>query len=59
MESNYLEIELYKEDTQYCAYISENGSSGYTIKGKSAKHCAERVKEYIIDAFYHLEEEED
>jgi hypothetical protein len=59
MESKYLEIELYKEGVQYCAYISENGSSGYAIKGKSIKHCAERVKEYIIDSFYRLEEEED
>lgn len=55
MESIYLEIELYKEDTQYCAYISEEGSSGYAIKGKSIKHCAEKVKEYIINTFNNSE----
>ena len=59
MESLYLDIELYKEGTLYCAYISENGSSGHSIKGKSAKHCAEKVKEYIIQTFYNLEEEDE
>ena len=45
MESKYLDIELYREGNKYCAYISEDGSSGYSIKGNSAKHCGELVKE--------------
>ena len=57
MESKYLDIELYREDNKYCAYISEDGSSGYSIKGNSAKHCGELVKEYIINAFNNLEED--
>lgn len=57
MENKYLEIELYKVDNQYCAYIFEDGSSGYVVNEKSVNHCAEKVKEYVVDAFNQLLEE--
>lgn len=48
---NYLNIELYLEEGIYGAYISEDGSSGYTCEGVTPRECAEQVKEYIIDCF--------
>lgn len=51
MESKFLDIELFMEGRFYCAYISEDGSSGYSIKSHTADQCAEKVKRYIIDSF--------
>ena len=46
-----LNIEIYKENKNYCAYIGENGSSGYECIGSTPENCAEQVKQYIINIF--------
>lgn len=48
---NRIDIELYKEDDFYCAYIGEDGSSGYEIKETTKESCAEGVKQYVINTF--------
>lgn len=52
-----LDIEIYKENKQYCAYIGEAGSSGYECKGPTPEECAEQVKQYIINDFTIKEDE--
>jgi hypothetical protein len=52
-----LDIELYTEGRNYCAYIGEAGSSGYECVGPTPEECAEQVKQYVINDFI-LEENE-
>ena len=47
-----LDIEIYKENEQYCAYIGEAGSSGYECMGSTPEECAEQVKQYVINTFH-------
>ena len=53
-----LNIEIYKENGQYCAYIGEAGSSGYECEGSTPEECADQVKQYVIDTFYREGDEE-
>ena len=46
-----LDIEIYKEDGLYCAYIGEASSSGYECVGSTPEECADQVKQYVIDIF--------
>lgn len=46
-----LNIEIYKEGGQYCAYIGEDNSSGYECVGPTLEECAEQVKQYVINSF--------
>ena len=52
-----LDIEIYKENKQYCAYIGEADFSGYKCSGSTPEECAEQVKQYIINYFI-IEEDE-
>ena len=47
-----LDIEIYKESEQYCAYIGEAGSSGYECMGSTPEECADQVKQYVINTFH-------
>ena len=47
-----LDIEIYKEEGQYCAYIGEDNSSGYECVGPTPEDCAEQVKQYVINTFH-------
>ena len=51
MESVFLNIELYRDGIKYCAYISEDGSSGYTVKASSIEQCGDKIKQYVKDVF--------
>ena len=51
MKHVFLNIELYTEGELFCAYIGEDGSSGYECVGSTPEQCAEQVKEYIRDKF--------
>ena len=46
-----LNIEIYKEDGQYCVYIGEDNYSGCECVGPTSEDCAEQVKQYIINTF--------
>lgn len=52
-----LDVEIYKEDEQYCVYIGEADSSGWEHKSSTREECAEQVKQYVIDTFYREEDE--
>ena len=54
-----LDVEIYKEDGQYCVYIGEAGSSGWEHKSSTPEECAEQAKQYVIDTFYREEDETD
>ena len=43
------QIELYKENGYFCAYIGEDGGSGYEIRESSESECARRIADYIED----------
>lgn len=46
-----LNIEIYKEGDQYCAYIGEDNSSGYECVGFTSEDCAEQIKNYVVETF--------
>ena len=43
------QIELYKENGYFCAYIGEDGGSGYKIRESSESECARKIADYIED----------
>lgn len=43
------QIELYRENGLYCAYITTDGSSGYDIQATTPEERAEAIKEYFLD----------
>ena len=47
-----LNVEIYKEEGQYCAYIGEDNSSGYECVGSTPEECSEQVKQYVINTFH-------
>lgn len=40
-------IELYKEDGYFCAYIGEDNGSGYKVYGDTEKECASKIAQYF------------
>lgn len=51
------QIELYKENGFFCAYIGEDGGSGYKIRESSESECARRIAQYI-EGYGNWEEDE-
>lgn len=43
------QIELYKEGGMFCAYIGEDGGSGYKIRESNESECARRIAQYFED----------
>lgn len=41
------QIELYKEDVMFCAYIGEDNGSGHKICECSESECARRIAQYF------------
>ena len=58
-----LNVELYREDEKYCAYLSDNnGGSGIEVNGNTPEECCNELSKYIEDYFYFViddDEEED
>jgi hypothetical protein len=52
-----LSVELYKEDGMFCAYIGDDGGSGYKIRECSESECARRIAQYFEEYGYWTEEE--
>ena len=42
-----MKIELYKEDGKFCAYISDDCSSGYEICESTKSKCIKGVADYL------------
>ena len=52
------EIELYKENGKFCAYIGCDGASGYKIAESTIEDFKEAIGQYFADEVaYHDEEE--
>lgn len=47
-DSIFLDIELYQEDTSFCAYIGEENYSGYSIEENTIEKMLDEVKNYIL-----------
>lgn len=53
----YYDVELYKEDGKFCAYIGGDGSSGYKCVADTPEECAEQIRNYFLDEWNTYEEE--
>ena len=43
------EVELYKSDGNFCAYIGSANASGYECVGGSPEDCANQIKEFFLN----------
>lgn len=58
MDEVRLSIDLYKDGSTCCAYLSDNcGGSGITVEGATPEACANNLALYIADYFYGNEED--
>lgn len=53
------EVELYKEDGKFCAYIGADGASGYKIAESTIEEFAKAMGEYFADEIAYCDEEEE
>ena len=49
-------IELYKENENFCAYIGEDGGSGYAIRENSESECINKIA-YFFEHYGNWEED--
>lgn len=42
-------IELYKENGYFCAYIGEDNGSGYEIRESNESDCVSKIAQYFED----------
>lgn len=53
------EVELYKEDGKFCAYIGTDGASGYKIAESTIEEFTKAIGEYFADEIAYCDEEEE
>lgn len=56
MNMNY-EIEIYKENGKFCAYIGCDGASGYKIAESTIEEFAKEIGEFFAEEIENEEEE--
>lgn len=52
------EVELYKENGKFCAYIGCDGASGYKIAERTIEEFTKAIGEYFADEIVYSDEEE-
>ena len=50
------EVELYREDGKFCAYIGSDGASGYKIAESTLEEFTKAIGEYFADEVVYYDE---
>jgi hypothetical protein len=45
----FYDVELYKEDGKYCAYIGSDGASGYKIEKATVDELTQAIAQFFAD----------